>query len=173
MDFTCHQQDQQSKLVLQLTKLCVYLRILGVINKRYQNLRVIQVLWWYDADIDGKTSFAFCVLFEQKRDTIMVDSYFVVTQKFMFFIYWNEYSLPYNFEKVSSVSCGQVSVILLPPLYCLLVFCGCVSEDDSLHAVWGPDEKMILRGHSNRATAFWLCVAVEFSDQSHKSWEHP
>lgn len=113
------------------------------------------------------------VSFLNKRDTNMVDSYFVVTQKCFLYIETNILFPIILFERESSVNFGQFSGILLPTLYCLLVFCGCVSEDDSLHPMWGPDEKVIVRGHSKRATAFWLCVAVEFSNQSHKSWEHP
>ena len=58
------------------------------------------------------------------------------------------------------------SVVVLPLLCCsVLVFRGWVNEDDFSHTVSGESrEKMIVRGYSKRVTAFWFCVAVEFSN---------
>ena len=57
-------------------------------------------------------------------------------------------------------------VILPTPCCSVLVSRGYVNEDDFSHTVSGESsEKMIVRG-SKRVTAFWFCVAVEFSNQS-------
>ena len=110
-------------------------------------------------------SFVFCVHLEQKRDTNMVDTYFAITKKFS--ICWSKCSLPNTFDwsqLESSVNCRQFRGSVT---YSVLVFRGYVNQNDFSHAVRGPREKMIVHwGHSQRSTAFWLCVAVELSNQS-------
>ena len=105
-------------------------------------------------------SFAFCVHPEQKRDT-----YFAFTKAFS--ICWSKCSLPNTFDwsqREISVICRQISGSVT---FSVLVFHGYVNQNDFSHAVRGPGEKMIVHwGHSQRSTAFWLCVAVELGNQS-------
>ena len=66
---------------------------------------------------------------------MVVDTYFAFANNFFLCIEANVFFPILLIERESSVDCRQFSDILLPTLFCLLVFHDYVSENDSSHAV--------------------------------------